>query len=463
MSDIVDTKVSFVEPGEDDKIAKDKGLEDWSNDRMKLLRWRPFIGTLAMNLELIPVVDHRCPTACTDGRKIFFNPHFLNSLTSDERLTILGHEIWHCGMSHFSREHGRIEDHEMWNHAIDHEVNSLLEDDGFSIPSHAVLYRPYKGESAETVFELIKNGTIEMRGECLDEHKTNNSPGESKNDGHDGWSTVSISNNGEITAKVDGDFTPHRTDDVWKDWKNKMMAAAQQCQGRGVDMGAYKSRLDELFASKMHWKEILRQYLTPMFDSTRKWLPPNRRHVYKKMYLPSLRKEKQLNIVIAIDTSGSTTGDIVKTFVSEVFAILNSFGGYQLRLIQCDWAITEDTTYNTERPFIADKFRLKGGGGTDFTPVFDLLKLDFEEPEVLLYLTDGYGSAPKNEPAFPVIWGVIEGGVKPTKWGRDLQLNLGRGKFRQVYILQPPYVTAGIVSGKLNKFPANTFLKIVEK
>ena len=68
----------------------------------------------------------------------------------------------------------------------------------------------------------------------------------------------------------------------------------------------------------MHWKEILRQYLTPMFDSTRKWLPPNRRHVYKKMYLPSLRKEKQLNIVIAIDTSGSTRGDVVKTFVSEV-------------------------------------------------------------------------------------------------------------------------------------------------
>ena len=72
----------------------------------------------------------------------------------------------------------------------------------------------------------------------------------------------------------------------------------------------------------------------------------NRRHVYKKMYLPSLRKDKQLNIVIAIDTSGSTTGDIVKTFVSEVQAILNSFGGYELRLIQCDMRIHEDTTYD---------------------------------------------------------------------------------------------------------------------
>ena len=66
-------------------------------------------------------------------------------------MTILAHEIWHCGLSHFSREHGRIEDHVMWNHAIDHEVNSLLEDDGFKIPRGAILYRPYKGESAETL------------------------------------------------------------------------------------------------------------------------------------------------------------------------------------------------------------------------------------------------------------------------------------------------------------------------
>ena len=70
-----------------------------------------------------------------------------------------------------------------------------------------------------------------------------------------------------------------------------------------------------------------------MFDSTRKWLPPNRRHIYKKMYLPSLQKDKQLKIVMLVDTSGSTTGDIVKTFVSEVYSILNSFGGYVLRLI----------------------------------------------------------------------------------------------------------------------------------
>ena len=429
MSTINEKNISFKPPSDEDEKAKEIALSDWSEDRMKLLNWRPFIGTLAMGLELIPVVDYRCATASTDGRRVFFNPHFLNELSMDERLTILAHEIWHCGLSHFTREHGRMEDHRMWNHAIDHEVNSLLEDDGFVIPNHAVLYRPYKGESAETVFELIKSGEIEMRGECLDDHG-DGTPGldddEQPGNGTDGWGTVEVDGNGNMEVKVDADFSPNRTDDVWKEWKNKMMSAAQQCAAKGVDMGSYQRRLDDLFDSRIHWKEILRQYLTPMFDSTRKWLPPNRRHVYKKMYLPSLRKEKQLRIVIAIDTSGSTTGDIVKTFVSEVFAILNSFGGYDLRLIQCDLAICEDVNFNTENPFIADNFKLKGGGGTSFTPVFDLVDQDIEPPEVLLYLTDGYGNAPKRKPNYPVIWGVIEGGVVPAKWGKSINIDMGK-------------------------------------
>ena len=293
LSEINDKKISFSKPTEEDELAKEKALDDWTNDRKEMVIAWPFIGALAMNLDLIPVVDHRCMTASTDGRRIFFNPYFLDTLTEEQRMTILAHEIWHCGLSHFTREHGRIEDHEMWNHAIDHEVNSLLEDDGFAIPQGAILYRAYKGESAETVFELIKNGTIEMRGQCLDDHGIA-SPSMGKddpgNDGTDGWSTVDIDKDGNITAKYDSDFQPRRSDDVWKEWKAKMMAAAQQCQERGNDLGVYKRLLDEIFTSKLPWQEILRQFLTPMFDSTRKWLPPNRRHVHKKMYLPSLRK-----------------------------------------------------------------------------------------------------------------------------------------------------------------------------
>ena len=81
MSKINEKKVSFSRPSEEDEGAKYVDLEEWAKDRLVLLKRRPFIGTLAMNLELIPVVDYRCQTASTDGKRIFFNPHFLNDLT----------------------------------------------------------------------------------------------------------------------------------------------------------------------------------------------------------------------------------------------------------------------------------------------------------------------------------------------------------------------------------------------
>ena len=49
----------------------------------------------------------------------------------------------------------------------------------------------------------------------------------------------------------------------------QMMAAAQQCKDRGCDLGSYERQLDDLFNSKIEWREILRQFLTPMFDSTK--------------------------------------------------------------------------------------------------------------------------------------------------------------------------------------------------
>ena len=55
----------------------------------------------------------------------------------------------------------------------------------------------------------------------------------------------------------------------------------------------------------------------------------------------------------------------------------------------------------------------------------DLVNDGDEDPEVLLFLTDGYGQAPSTRPNYPVIWGVIEGGIKPAKWGESIDINLG--------------------------------------
>ena len=95
-------------------------------------------------------------------------------------------------------------------------------------------------------------------------------------------------------------------------------------------------------------------------------------------------------------------------------------------MIQCDREIQEDVIYDMDRPFIPDDFKLMGGGGTDFRPVFDIIQESDDVPEILLYLTDGYGVAPREEPNYPVVWGVIEGGIVPSDWGQAIGIDVGK-------------------------------------
>ena len=457
--DALRPQVKYVAPTEDEEVLKERMLNSWEKDRAELLTWRPFLGILAMNLDLIPVVDHRCKTACTVGRRIFFNPYFLDRLNEDERMTILAHEIWHCGLLHFSREQDRIEDHEMWNFAIDHEVNALLRADGFTLPPRCVLYQRHIGLSAEQIFGKLSTGQLSMRGEILDEHLTAEpSSGDEDENGPDGdyecdsdldddcdsdcdgdgdgekWKKllketrkaygplINLTDDG-VEKKVDKKFRPNRSDQVWKDWRAKMMAAAQQCQGRGHDMGNYEGMLDDLAFSRMPWKEMLRQFLTPIFGGARQWLPPNRRFVTQGIYLPSRRQQELLKIVVVIATSGSTMGPIVESFMSEVNAIINTFGGYEMTLLQIDRHIQDEQTYSMDNPFYPKEFTLTGGGGTAFEPAFEYVDDEMNNDiKVLIYMTDGHGSAPADPPPYPVLWALDENGRMPCDWGAELRI-----------------------------------------
>ena len=55
----------------------------------------PFIGSLLMRLELVPVSDCRLDTASTDGDNIYVDIEFYSKLDAAERAFVLAHEAWH--------------------------------------------------------------------------------------------------------------------------------------------------------------------------------------------------------------------------------------------------------------------------------------------------------------------------------------------------------------------------------
>ena len=73
-------------------------------------------------------VSFEIPTAATDGRTIFVNPRFFDTLTTAEQDAVLVHEVLHAALLHVPRRGGR--DPRLWNIAADYVVNGMLAHEG---------------------------------------------------------------------------------------------------------------------------------------------------------------------------------------------------------------------------------------------------------------------------------------------------------------------------------------------
>ena len=73
------------------------------------------------------------------------------------------------------------------------------------------------------------------------------------------------------------------------------------------------------------------------------------------------------------------------------------------------------------KPINSEKIKFKGGGGTRFTPVFDYMKDNPCEAQILIYFTDGYGDKPA-KPPYPVMWVITPEGKNAIPWGYEIKL-----------------------------------------
>lgn len=126
-------------------------------------------------------------------------------------------------------------------------------------------------------------------------------------------------------------------------------------------------------------------------------------------------------IAIAIDTSGSTSGELVQAFVQKTYNILKDeesfFTRFNLHFIQCDAEIQEDVKITNQKEFddYLANMTIKGMGGTDFRPVFSyvdelIAEKEFINLKGLIYFTDGYGEFPSRQPNYNTAFVFVEDG-----------------------------------------------------
>ena len=78
--------------------------------RTLLILDHPFFGCLSMKLKLVE--RDSLQTAATDGKSIFFNNKFIESIAKLEVVGLLAHEIMHVALGHHWRQEDRR--HDLW-------------------------------------------------------------------------------------------------------------------------------------------------------------------------------------------------------------------------------------------------------------------------------------------------------------------------------------------------------------
>lgn len=396
--------------------------------RTRLIMERPFLGSLVMHLSLKEAGEW-CRTTATDAQAFYFNPDFVANLSLAQTQFILAHEALHCAMGHTHRRNHRVK--KRWDVACDHAVNLMLIGEGLKPPLHGILAnQDYMTLSAEEIYPMILEDTPE---ESFDEHlfDDNQDQGSSsdpnehsdeqqgKGQGQQGQSEADEQDSsGSPTPNKPQELSQAEREALNEQWKNRLAAAAQAARQAGKLSQSMLRWVDGLLAPNLPWRALLARYFAINQRDDYSWRRPSRRE--GAAILPRLSSEG-LDVIAAIDTSGSISDDELREFISELDALKAQIRA-RVTLIACDNKLAEQGPWEFEPWDAMDlPHDIEGGGGTDFRPVFDWVKTENLSPNLLVYFTDAEGDFPKLAPNYPVIWLVKGKGDVP--WGERVQLN----------------------------------------
>jgi len=388
--------------------------------RTRLILEKPFLGALVLRLPLVEADPRWCPTVATDARALYYNPEYVRGLPLEQVQFALAHEALHCALSHFARREHRVK--HRWDLACDLAINPLLVKEGLSPAPGALIIPDFEGMSAEEIYPLVKDDQIEGH-EPFDRHLYEGS----RQGGQEAPAPASQeapqpeqrqARQGRRPAGQPQPLSPQEREALAERWRRYLAGAAQQALQAGKLAGALARMVDRLLAPQVPWRTLLARYLVARARDDYTYMRPSRRE--GQAILPALRGH-EVDLVVALDTSGSITDEEIRAFASELDAIKGQVRA-RLTLLACDWDLAPEGPWRYE-PWepLALPASLRGGGGTRFRPVFDWVEREGLRPDVLVYFTDAQGEFPAREPPYPVIW-LVKGGAE-VPWGIRVQLN----------------------------------------
>lgn len=424
-----------------DKLARDVLILS----RNTLLVNLRFLDSALSQFELIPYDG----SLATEGRHICYNPvEILKRYKGEKEVSVRDylHLVMHCIFRHMFMN-PTIE-RPCWDLACDIAVEYSITELGLKSATakremlqqkvYSELKQEIKILTAEKIYRYYLNkglSSIEMaqlRGVFYaDDHflwyETADVVAKITGEGRSNNSSNNGDGNGEFSS---GNSTSQNLSELWQEISEKMQTDLETfSKQQGDKAGSLMQNLNAVNREKYDYTSFLKKFA--VLGETMKINDDEFDYIfytyglkmYEKMPLIEPLEYKEVKrikeFVIAIDTSGSVSGELVQTFVQKTYNILKStesfFSKINLHIIQCDADIQEHVKITTQEEF--DKhlktMKIHGLGGTDFRPVFEFTQKLIDEKEFtnlkgLIYFTDGYGTFPAKKPDFDAAFVFID-------------------------------------------------------
>ena len=394
---------------------------------------------MALNQFRIFPKPEATPFTASDGNVYLYDPgHILKAYMLDENLPIRNflHTVLHCVFKHFFV--GTLVDQKMWDLACDIAVESTINDLELNYLNIS------KAKEQIQFFNLFKKKVQTITAEkiysyFLDEKLSGDLVERLsllfKGDDHVLWYLTEEQKKklGLSVGPADHAVLPGERMLFLLNWTDIALRMQTELEMfvkiRGTEAGLLTQNLREVNRERYDYTEFLKKFAVR--GEVMKLDPDEFDYnfytyglqLYGNMPLIEpleYREVKRIReFVIAIDTSGSTSGELVQTFVQKTYNILKStesfFTRINVHIIQCDTVIQEDVKITTQEEFDAylKEMKLHGLGGTDFRPVFGYVNAmvdngEFENLKGLIYFTDGYGVFPQKKPPYDTAFVFIE-------------------------------------------------------
>ncbi len=358
---------------------------------MEIAKRNAFFASLTLQAKI--EVSKEIPTAATDGNNIYVNPTFFSRMNLAEQSGVLLHEVLHAALLHVQRRGSR--DPKTWNIAADIVVNGIIMDEGYALPEGAIVHDIYRHYGVEEVYEKLMEESPEQDVTMLSDDLLESPP-------TDATGSRQSQDGGNESAKRRAMAA------ATSRWKHALEQAKMlaQTSGQGKLPAGVTREMEQLKTPQIDWRSYLWRF---MVQSPTDFGGFDRRFISDGVFLEVL-EAMQVNVLVAIDSSGSINQRELTALASEVRAICETYPDINVTLYYADTQLYGPYELKASAPLPAPK----GGGGTDFRPFFDVLQdsLRPREYTLAIYLTDGYGDFPRTPPSAPVLWVVTPGGRK---------------------------------------------------